>query len=50
MMACEEPLMDQEMLILEILKGVGRFEIGEDGALILHEQWRGRTIIARPVA
>ena len=50
MMACEEPLMDQEMLILDILEGVGRFEIGADGALILHENGEGRTIIARPVA
>jgi heat shock protein HslJ len=50
MMACETPLMDQEMLILDILEGVGRFEIGPDGALILHENGEGRTIIARPVA
>jgi heat shock protein HslJ len=50
MMACEAPLMDQELLILDILEGVGRFEIGADGALILHENGEGRTIIARPVA
>ncbi len=50
MMACEEPLMDQEMLLLDILEGVGRFEIGADGALILHEDGEGRTIVARPVA
>jgi heat shock protein HslJ len=50
MMACEEPLMDQEMLILDILEGVGRFEIGPNGALILHGNGEGRTIVARPVA
>jgi len=49
MMACEEPLMAQEMLLLDILKGVGRFEIGADGALILHDT-DGRSITARPVA
>ncbi len=50
MMACEEPLMAQEMMFLDILKGVGRFEIGTDGALILHDDGEGRTIVARPVA
>jgi heat shock protein HslJ len=50
MMACEEPLMAQEMLLLDILKGVGRFEIGADGALILHDDGGNRTIVARPVA
>lgn len=50
MMACEEPLMDQELLILDILEGADRFEIGSDGALILHEGGEGRTIVARPVA
>lgn len=49
MMACEEPLMAQEMMLLDILKGVGRFEIGSDGALILHDT-DGRSISARPVA
>jgi heat shock protein HslJ len=49
MMACDEPLMDQEMKILDILKGVEGFSIGADGALILraHDE---RTITARPVA
>jgi heat shock protein HslJ len=50
MMACEAPLMDQEMLILDILGSAGRFEIRSDGALILHENGEGRTIVARPVA
>ncbi len=49
MMACDQPLMDQEMMVLEILKGLGGFAIGEDGALILRGN-DGRTITARPVA
>lgn len=49
MMACDEPLMAQERAIFDILGGVVRFEIGTDGALILHDG-AGRTISARPVA
>ncbi len=49
MMMCDQPLMDQEMMVLEILKGLGGFAIGEDGALILRAN-DGRTITARPVA
>lgn len=49
MMACDEPLMVQDQAILGILKGVTRFEIGTDGALILHDG-EGRTLRARPVA
>jgi heat shock protein HslJ len=49
MMACDEPLMAQEQAILGILEGVTRFEIGADGALILHDGG-GRTLSARPVA
>ncbi|MFN8831453.1 MAG: META domain-containing protein [Labrys sp. (in: a-proteobacteria)] len=48
MMMCEEPLMHQERAVLDILKAVGGFAIGEDGALILRGG-DGRTITARPV-
>ena len=50
MMACEEPVMAQEMLFLDVLKSVSRFEIGADGALILHDDGGSRTIVARPMA
>ncbi len=49
MMACDAPLMTQERAILDILEGVGRFEIGADGGLILHDH-EGRTLSARPLA
>lgn len=49
MMACDQPLMDQEMKVLDILKAVGGFEIAGDGALILRAH-DGRTITARPAA
>ena len=49
MMMCDQPLMDQETAILDVLKGLGGFGIGEDGSLILRAG-DGRTIIARPVA
>jgi heat shock protein HslJ len=49
MMMCDQPLMDQEMMVLEILKGLGAFGIGEDGALILRGN-DGWTLTARPVA
>jgi heat shock protein HslJ len=49
MMMCDEPLMDQERAVLDILKVLGGFAIGEDGALILRGG-DGRTITARPVA
>jgi heat shock protein HslJ len=45
MMACEEPLMDQEALYLAILTAVTRFDIGPDGSLVLHAG-DGRTIEA----
>lgn len=44
--ACAESLMLQEQRFLEILGGVQRFELSEDGALILHAA-NGRTITAR---
>lgn len=49
MMMCEQTLMDQEMKVLDILKGLGGFEISEDGKLILRTN-DGRTIIATPAA
>jgi heat shock protein HslJ len=44
MMACEEPVMKQEQLFLELLERVSRFSIAADGALILHSDG-DRTII-----
>ena len=32
MMACDEPIMEQEQLFLELLRQVSRFSIGADGA------------------
>ena len=49
MMMCEQTLMDQEMKVLEILKGLAGFGIGEDGKLILRTN-DGRTIVATPAA
>src|SRR5690606_1227179 len=34
-MMCDQPLMDQEALFLELLAGTARFEIRQDGALVL---------------
>lgn len=44
--ACAESLMQQEQRFLEILGSVQRFELSENGALILHAA-NGRTITAR---
>jgi heat shock protein HslJ/uncharacterized lipoprotein YbaY len=44
--ACAESLMQQEQRFLEILGSVERFELSENGALILHAA-KGRTITAR---
>jgi len=46
MMACEEPVMKQEQLFLELLERVSRFSIAADGALILHSD-RDRTIVTK---
>ncbi len=46
MMACEDAAMNQERRFLEILSGVNRFEISDDGALLLHAS-DGRIIKAR---
>ena len=45
MMMCEQTLMDQEMKVLDILKGLGGFGIGEDGKLILRTNGRSETAI-----
>jgi heat shock protein HslJ/membrane-bound inhibitor of C-type lysozyme len=45
-MACEQRLMTQEQQIFDILGAVGRFELDETGALILHTH-AGRTLMAR---
>jgi heat shock protein HslJ/membrane-bound inhibitor of C-type lysozyme len=46
MMACEEPLSDQEMRFLELLQNTHRFEIGPAGRLVLHTP-AGQRITAR---
>ncbi len=46
MMACDQALMTQELRFLEILGSVQRFELSDDGALVLHGS-DGRTITAR---
>ena len=46
MMACEQPLMDQERRFLKILEAVARFEIGPDGALLLQTD-NARSVTAR---
>ncbi|MGH6791527.1 MAG: META domain-containing protein [Methyloceanibacter sp.] len=35
-MACEQPLMDQEFIFLQILGAVSRFEFDTEGKLVLH--------------
>jgi heat shock protein HslJ len=44
--ACPPPLMAQEQAVLSLLESVERFEIAEDGALVLHGSG-GRTLRAR---
>lgn len=46
MMACEEALMNQERALFDLLPLVTRFDIADDGALILSTA-DGRTITAR---
>ncbi len=46
LMACAEPLMVQEQRLFELLESVQRFEIAEDGALMLHSH-DGRSLMAR---
>lgn len=46
MMACEEPLMQQERRFLDVLQQVTRFEISDSGALVLVDR-NGRKITAR---
>lgn len=49
MMMCDQTLMDQEMKVLEILKGLAGFGVSENGKLILRTN-EGRTITATPAA
>ncbi len=46
MMACAPAVMNQESLFLDILRNVRRFDLSEDGALVLRAD-DGRTITAR---
>ena len=46
MMSCAPSLMDQERRFMEILQRVQRFDIGDTGALVLHDDL-GRKITAR---
>ena len=46
MMSCAPSLMEQERRFLEILQRVQRFDIGDTGALVLHDDL-GRKITAR---
>lgn len=46
MMACEDPVMKQEQLFLELLERVSRFSIAADSNLTLHTD-QDRTISAR---
>jgi heat shock protein HslJ len=46
MMSCAPSLMEQEQRFLDILQRVQRFDIGDTGALVLHDD-RGRKITAR---
>jgi heat shock protein HslJ len=46
MMACEQPVMDQESTFLGLLSAVNGFAIADDGALLLKAA-DGRTIRAR---
>lgn len=46
MMACAEALMNQERVFFDLLPEIKRFDIADDGALILSTE-DGRTITAR---
>lgn len=46
MMACDQPLMQQETLLLSILRETSRFDIDSDGRLVLHSI-SGKSVVAR---
>ena len=46
MMACEQPLMDQEALLLKNLRETTLFEIDPVGTLLLHGE-HGKSVVAR---
>jgi heat shock protein HslJ len=45
MMACPEPVMQQEQALIRQLEATQRFDIRDDGALVLHDN-AGRTLVA----
>jgi hypothetical protein len=47
MMACPEPLMEQERRLLDILQGELSFELSEKGALILTGGYDRKTLARR---
>jgi heat shock protein HslJ len=48
MMSCAPDLMEQEKRFLDILQRVRRFDIMDDGALLLQDDQRRRIIARRP--
>jgi heat shock protein HslJ len=48
LMACDDPRMEQEKKFLDVVRHASRFEIGADGALILHTA-DGRKLTARRI-
>jgi len=46
-MMCDQPLMDQEARFLELIAATTRFEIGEDGALVLRTDERALVVASR---
>lgn len=46
MMLCEQPLMEQEAMLMRVLGETRRFEIGPDGRLVLHSA-NGKSVVAR---
>lgn len=45
MMACEQPVMQQEMLYLKALEGAQRYEISEQGLTIFYETDQGSGVL-----
>lgn len=45
MMACPEPVMQQEQTLIRQLEATQRFDIRDDGALVLHDN-AGKTLVA----
>jgi heat shock protein HslJ len=49
MRTCDPPFMGQESVFLDLLRGVNRFELGENGVLTLHAADGGRIVARREV-